>query len=217
MPGQPMLGYPGAPAPERQMTAQEEEEERRIQERTEARQRLHEAQVGARGGAAMKIRENYVPRAAQRAANKQTGQALCPNCKQLIPVNELQEHMRSKPAPLFLILRVTEPMLTVLVELLDPRWKEQKAKGDARHAITDLSQVDVANNLKRFASQRSDVFDSVTGEPLSEEEQARRKKAAMFSFDGNPDGKSQAHMAHLQKMTVDEQLKALREKFAGGK
>jgi splicing factor 3A subunit 1 len=101
--------------------------------------------------------------------------------------------------------------------MLDPRWKEQKAKADARHAITDLSQVDVANNLKRLASQRSDVFDGVTGEPLSEEELARRKKASIYSFDGNPDGKSQGHISHLQKMTVDEQLKAIREKFSAGK
>jgi len=102
------------------------------------------------------------------------------------------------------------------VELLDPRWKEQKAKAEARHLITDLSQVDVAHNLKRLASQRTDVFDGVTGEPISEEEQARRKKAAIHSFDGNPEGKSQAHISHLQRMTMEEQIKAIHDKFGGG-
>lgn len=79
-------------------TAEEEEEERRIQERTEARAREQQARAEARGGTApMKIKENYVPRALQRAANKQSVQtALCPNCKQQIPMNELDEHMRSK-------------------------------------------------------------------------------------------------------------------------
>jgi splicing factor 3A subunit 1 len=94
-----MPAYPSAPAPERQLSAQEEEEERRIQERTEARQRMHQAQAVALGGAPMKIKEDYVPRAAQRAANKQAGQGLCPNCKQMIPLNELEEHMRSKLIP----------------------------------------------------------------------------------------------------------------------
>ena len=65
---------------------------------------MHQAQAEARGGIApIKIKENYVPRAAQRAANK-SQMALCPNCKQQIPINELDEHMRSEfavlPCPL---------------------------------------------------------------------------------------------------------------------
>ncbi|TEA19886.1 Sorting nexin-3 [Colletotrichum sidae] len=151
-------------------SAEEEEEERRIQERTEARAREQQARAEARGGTApMKIKENYVPRALQRAANKQSVQmALCPNCKQQIPMNELDEHMR--------------------IELLDPQWKDQKAKADARYATTNLSTADVANNLKRLASQRSDVFDGITGQPLTDEEAARRKKAAIHSFDARAAG-----------------------------
>lgn len=82
-------------------SAQEEEEARRIQERADAQARMQQAQAEARGGnAPMKIRENYVPRAAQRAANRQgTQTALCPNCKQQIPINELDEHMRSELPP----------------------------------------------------------------------------------------------------------------------
>lgn len=58
-------------------------------------QRPQQPQPG--GPAPIKIRENYVPRAAQKAANRQGQQmALCPNCKQQIPMNELGEHMRSK-------------------------------------------------------------------------------------------------------------------------
>lgn len=44
----------------------------------------------------MKIKENYVPRAAQKAANRQGHMALCPNCKQQIPMDELEAHMRSR-------------------------------------------------------------------------------------------------------------------------
>lgn len=72
-----------------------EEEERRIQERTEARTR---AQGAGAGGAPIKIRENYVPRGAQRV--KTAGpSALCPNCKQMIPLSEMEEHMRSELTP----------------------------------------------------------------------------------------------------------------------
>lgn len=75
--------------------AEEDEEEQRIRERTEARARAQQAHAEAKGGAVpMKIRDNYVPRAAQRAAKAQL--ALCPNCGQQIPYSELDEHMRSK-------------------------------------------------------------------------------------------------------------------------
>ncbi|KAH8648387.1 Pre-mRNA splicing factor PRP21 like protein-domain-containing protein [Xylariales sp. PMI_506] len=175
---------------------EDEDSHQRIREREEARARVQQAQAEAKGGAApMKIRENYVPRAAARAASKQSGQlALCPNCKQQIPLNELEEHMR--------------------IEMLDPRWKEQKAKSDSRYATTNLVQADAANNLKRFASQRSDLFDGVTGQPITEEEQARRKRAALNSFDGNLEGRGQTQMAHLQNVNVEEQIRAIHQRFA---
>ena len=77
--------------------AVEDDESRRIREREEARTRAHQAQTEAKGGAGpMKIRSDYVPRAAAQAANRRGVQmALCPNCKQQIPYDELDEHMRS--------------------------------------------------------------------------------------------------------------------------
>ncbi|KAM0572120.1 hypothetical protein ACHAO2_007817 [Verticillium nonalfalfae] len=173
-------------------TAEEEEEDRRIQERSDARAREQQARAEARGGnGPMKIKENYVPRAMQRAA--QAGPlALCPNCKQQIPLDELAAHMR--------------------IELLDPRWKDQKAKADARYATTNLSTADVANNLKRLASQRSDVFDGITGQPLSEEEQARRKKAAVHGVENPNMGPN-----HMQGLNVNDQIRAIHQKFSDRK
>lgn len=82
--------------PRQKNNEDEDEEEQRIRERTEARARAQQAQAEAKGGAApMRIKENYVPRAAARAANKQQ-MALCPNCNQQIPYDELDAHMRSK-------------------------------------------------------------------------------------------------------------------------
>jgi len=196
-------------------TDEEDEEEQRIRERTEARQRAQQAQADAKGGAApMRIKENYVPRAAARAASKQN-MVLCPNCRQQMPVNELDEHMRSKKplAPSqFHLLTIPQ------VELLDPRWKEQKAKADSRFATTNLSTADVANNLKRLASQRSDLFDSTTGQPITEEELARRKKAAMGSYDGVPLEKGDPRrMEVMQNVNVEEQIRAIHQKFGDKK
>lgn len=90
------------PLASRTRSAEEETETQRIQEREQERARMQQAQAEARGGAApMKIKENYIPRAAQRAANKfGTQTAMCPNCKQQIPLNEMDEHMRSEFLPL---------------------------------------------------------------------------------------------------------------------
>ncbi|TVY62230.1 Pre-mRNA-splicing factor sap114 [Fusarium oxysporum f. sp. cubense] len=198
-PVQPYSPVPQAQPQQPQRSAQEEEEERRIQERAEQQARKQQATAEARGGAPpMKIKENYVPRAAQKAANRQGAQtALCPNCKQQIPMNELEAHMR--------------------IELLDPRWKEQKAKADTRYASSNTIHVDVANNLKRLASQRSDVFDPVTGQAISEDELARRKKAAIHSYDGAMDAKSQAQLGHMQNVNVEDQIRAIHQKFADKK
>ena len=87
---------PSRPDTRMKNTDEDDEEEQRIRERSEARARAQQAQAEAKGGAApMRIKENYVPRAAARAASKQQ-MALCPNCKQQIPFDELDAHMRSK-------------------------------------------------------------------------------------------------------------------------
>ncbi|KAI1005558.1 hypothetical protein K3495_g2663 [Podosphaera aphanis] len=187
---------PSYPDPQKNTTEEEDEEEQRIRERAEARQRAQQAQAEAKGSAApMKIKENYVPRAAARVANKQN-MVVCPNCKQQMPASELDEHIR--------------------IELLDSRWKEQKAKADSRYATTNLSTQDVANNLKRLASQRSDLFDGVTGQPISEEELARRKKAAT-GYDGVPVEKGDRRLDIMQNVNVEEQIRAIHQKFGDKK
>jgi splicing factor 3A subunit 1 len=120
------------------------------------------------------------------------------------------------PPPYLCTIRLTEAN-TLSVELLDPRWKEQKAKADSRYASTNLSTADVAGNLKRLASQRSDLFDGYTGQPLTEEEQARRKKAAT-GYDGQPLEKGdRARMEMMQSVNVEEQIRAIHQKFGDKK
>jgi splicing factor 3A subunit 1 len=73
-----------------------------------------------------------------------------------------------------------------------------------------LSTQDVANNLKRLASQRTDVFDPVTGHAISKEEDERRKRAAL-QYDGNP---VTANAAMGQGKTLEEQLEIIKRKAA---
>lgn len=77
-------------------SAHQDEEERAIAERTQAREAAQAAQAAAKGGAGqpMRIRNDYVPRAQAKRQNLQM--ALCPNCKQQIPYDELDHHMKSE-------------------------------------------------------------------------------------------------------------------------
>ncbi|PGH26723.1 hypothetical protein AJ80_01669 [Polytolypa hystricis UAMH7299] len=151
------------------------EEDERIRERTEARERAaasRSAPSPVPGQPPMRIRSDYVPRAQAKRLTSTTAQTtLCPNCRQQIPVSEIEHHMR--------------------VELLDPRWKEQRAKAEARAAPSTVTSADVFNNMKRLASQRTDVFDQVMGAEqgggsgaadgtsgFDPEEEARRKRVA---------------------------------------
>ena len=104
-----------------------------------------------------------------------------------------------------------------VVELLDPRWKEQRMKSDARQSTTNLSTSDVAANLKRLASQRTDVFDGVTGQPIvSEEEAARRKRAALGSYDGQSGQLEQGQRVAREAMNIEEQIRQIHQKAKGG-
>jgi splicing factor 3A subunit 1 len=187
---QPVYAPPPMAIPVNSMQSQSarEEEERRAEQEKARAQATAKPAPGS-----MRIRNDYVPRAVAKKAGVQL--VLCPNCKQNIPANEYDEHVR--------------------IELLDPRWKEQRQKADARYATTIVNTGEVANNLKRFASQRDDIYDGVTGLPISEEEAARRKKAAT-SYDGQPDPtKDAVRIQEMQSLNVQEQLRRIQERHGG--
>ncbi|KAF3941403.1 hypothetical protein ABW19_dt0206744 [Dactylella cylindrospora] len=171
----------------------EDEETTRIRERREAQARAEQAKAEAKGGTApMKIRSDYVPRAAAAAANRRGAAqtAICPNCKQPIPLDELEQHMR--------------------IELLDPRWKEQRARAEAKYSTTNLSTTDVAANLKRLASQRADLFDVQPGTAAEEEE--RNRKKPVISWDGHADSRETVRLQQLQQNSVTDQISAIHKK-----
>ncbi|KAL4997628.1 Pre-mRNA splicing factor PRP21 like protein-domain-containing protein [Aspergillus recurvatus] len=188
------------PTPPVAATAAAQEEEQRIRERMEAREQAAAAKT-APSQQPMRIRSDYVPRAQARRQNAAGAMALCPNCKQQIPEAELQQHMR--------------------IEMLDPRWREQQAKAQARTATTNLSTADVVNNLKRLASQRSDVFDSTALQPVPNSEEEARKKRMAFEG-GSGAGPTQQQPAPVgpmggppnpQNMNIEEQIRNLHERY----
>ena len=175
---------------------QNEEEERAIAERTFAREQAQAAQQAAKGttNAPMRIRDDYVPRAQAKRQNVTTG--ICPNCKQPIPIDELERHMK--------------------IELLDPRWKEQRQKAESRAATTNLSTADVAANLKRLQSQRSDVFEGVAGQQgLTPEEEMRRKRVALGGYDGKVEDRMGSANAAAKKAFSEEQQRREKEGASG--
>ncbi|KAL2866039.1 putative pre-mRNA splicing factor [Aspergillus lucknowensis] len=192
------------PIPPVTATAAAQEEGQRIRERMEAREQATAAKATSTQQP-MRIRSDYVPRAQARRLNPAGAMALCPNCKQQIPEAELQQHMR--------------------IEMLDPRWREQQAKAQARTATTNLSTADVVGNLKRLASQRSDVFDSTTLQSVPDsEEEARKKRIALEGAAGagpmhqqpppppppvGPVGGPQ----NPQSMNIEEQIRHLHERY----
>lgn len=170
----------------------------RINTLQQDRDRARAAQEAARSTAApMRIRSDYVPRAQQNRQAAAT--SICPNCKAAIPNEEFENHLR--------------------IEMLSPEWREQSARAAHRSSTTNLSTQEVANNLKRLASQRSDVFDG-SGHAVDEEEAARRKRAEVGAYDGVSGMPSQAALAGMahpgeQSKDVQEQIRQLHQKYKG--
>lgn len=186
---QPAYNAPGQPQ-------QPDQPPNRLDTLQQDRERARAAQEAARTQAPMKIRNDYVPRAQQKRQAQNS--SICPNCKQSIPNDEFQEHLR--------------------IEMLSPEWREQSAKAAHRSSTTNLSTQEVANNLKRLASQRTDVFDPVTGQALTEEELARRKRAEVGSYDGVSTGPSSVPGQpdqQSQSTDVQEQIRQLQNRYRG--
>lgn len=72
---------------------QQSEESSRVTEAQAQQQRAEAARAAASGQGPMRIRQDYVPRAQARRQAPAVG--ICPNCKRSIPLNEMDEHIRS--------------------------------------------------------------------------------------------------------------------------
>lgn len=142
----------------------------------------------------MRIKQDYIPRAQQRASRAAT--AICPNCGQQIPIAELDAHLR--------------------IELLDPRWKEQQSKAAARFSTTNLGGTDVAANLKRLrartdgAGTSADPVAEAAARVLGEQEEEERRKR--MRMDGAADVSMSGGQMH-PPTNVQEQIRQIHHKY----
>ncbi|CAG8575996.1 8929_t:CDS:10, partial [Racocetra fulgida] len=110
--------------------------------------------------APMKIVKDYVPKPYAPKATTERQTVICPRCNQAVPVDEMDNHVR--------------------IELLDPKWKEQKMAADAKKKESNLLQegTDVAKILKTFSGYRSDIFgneETEIGRKIGEEEEKKKR------------------------------------------
>lgn len=120
--------------------------------------------------APIKIRTDYKPKLyGTQPAKGPTATALCPRCGEAIPVAEMDEHMR--------------------IELLDPKWKDQKLAMEAKQRDSNLLQEgnDVAKILKNISGLRPDIFgsDEIDAHKRIRQQEEEAKKKDRVTWDGH--------------------------------
>lgn len=123
----------------------------------------------------------------------------CPNCGQQIPENELTEHIR--------------------IELLDPKWKEQKRVLEMRKAQSLQMQqgTDVSASLRNLASARTDLFgddiDEAERKRREAEERTKRKEREIIIWDGHTNSAQKTENTFQQNFTLDDQIKKMHSRM----
>lgn len=103
-----------------------------------AQTRQDEVVISTALDAEMKIKKNYT-KGSGAGATSAVGTQKCPKCQQEIPLSEWKEHMK--------------------LELMDPKWREEKLKRQEREKLHSMADGDeIAQNVKRFAQERRDLF-----------------------------------------------------------
>jgi splicing factor 3A subunit 1 len=187
-----------APPPQDDSTQAHRERARAAQEAARAQQ--HTPVQAANNPNAIKMRSNYTP-AANTNRKPPPNTSLCPNCGQHIPNDEIAQHMR--------------------IEMLNPDWKGQWKVAQQRSATTNLSTADVAANLKRLASQRTDVFDPVTGRAVDgggKRQEVQQGVPAQVGQDvmGVDGGAAGANGGQGSTTDVQEQIRLIHERARNG-
>lgn len=123
--------------------------------------------------------------------------ARCPNCGQSIPETELSEHIR--------------------IELLDPRWKEQKRDLEQRRQQQAQLQIgaDISTSLKNLAAARTDLFgddeDEATRKKREEEAAKKRKEREKIIWDGHTNSAAKVENTFQSRYSAEDQARRMRE------
>ena len=101
------------------------------------------------------------------------------------------------------------------IELLDPRWKEQRDRNEARQAqLTQLqSGANVESSLKSLARARVDIFGTEVDEEKRKQEeqmeQAMRKEREKVVWDGHTASKDKTLDKFSSNVNFEEQIAAI--------
>jgi len=148
-------------------------------------------------GANANIRKNYDPKSKHVAPPVSAGDQylISPLTGERVPVDSMASHMK--------------------INLLDPRWKEQKEK-----AIEEKKQqeqvfaegVHIGDTLKQLAERRSDIFgvgaeETFIGRKLGEEEE--QSKSTKDIWDGHTASMERATKLAHSNITFEDQIKAI--------
>lgn len=141
----------------------------------------------------IQIRKDYVPKS-QRG--KKVAMTTCQICGQQIAESEMAEHVR--------------------IELLDPRWKEQRMVADAKRTAANMLDVgtDVAQSLRQIATRRGDIFtqskeDDERRKQLEQEERIRKREREKIVWDGHTASAISTAERFQSGANLDEQIAAL--------
>lgn len=178
----------------------DEAEEIRLRKRKEDEERARELERAKQiqatsldASGSIKIRTDYVPKLNRK--DKGPAYTTCQICGQQVPTDEIHEHMR--------------------IELLDPRWKEQRDMLEARKAqAAELQKgADVSATVKALARARVDIFGDEQDEVARQQEKAQQEAQAKEREKNVWDGHTASKLTTLEKyqtnVNFDEQIAAI--------
>ncbi|KAJ2544891.1 SF3a splicing factor complex subunit, partial [Coemansia sp. RSA 1933] len=141
----------------------------------------------------MKIRKNHIP---SLRSGPQTHEVTlqCQLCKREIPASEFEEHIR--------------------VELIDPKWKEQKLVYERKIRDSNLVQesMDIARYLQQMAGHRADIFGTDSGEGAQDNRQQQQDGSGKVVWDGYSATAGQATRRARDNMSEEEQIAEMHRK-----
>ncbi|PVZ98431.1 hypothetical protein BB558_005567 [Smittium angustum] len=137
----------------------------------------------------IKLRTDYTSRLLP--AKTPAGTWSCPVCSQLVPVAEIEEHIR--------------------IEMLDPKRKEQREVYESKIRDSNLVQADseIAKNLKKFALKRMDMLgesDTPKDENSLESNDSRR---VPIIWDGHAASAEETAKRASAGFSTEEQIAAI--------
>jgi splicing factor 3A subunit 1 len=150
-------------------------------------------------GSHIKIRQDYVPKALGNVGAEREATEICSYCKLAFPKSQITEHMR--------------------IEALDPKWKEQKERHEAKYRDTNYATAgqDIFANLDSLNKTRARLSGMAEDDVTRVMSEASRTVAAgTVQYDGRADAESvgQATREAMRKAKpiVESQMAALQGK-----